>query len=61
MHIIACINYQDQGVYVLLETKEVWRLWFDYGINATPTLEHCIDRDIPYSVTIYFKNIWPSY
>ena len=58
MHIIACINYQDQGVFMLLEDKSVWRVWHD-GLGLL--IENSISRDIPYSVTTYFKSIWPEY
>lgn len=53
MHIIACINYQDQGVFMLLEDKSVWRVWHD-GLGLL--MEECIDRDIPKAVKIHFNN-----
>lgn len=54
MHIIACINYKDQGVFILCEDNQIYRIWFDYGLSG-PNIEHCITQYVPEDVWNKFK------
>lgn len=55
MNIIACINYQDQGTYLLIDNKEIWRIFCsDYRGQAMLVMEKTIAQ--PLEVLNYFKD-----